>query len=91
MRRIRSWVETAALMTDDRDRAAPEVTEARDDRAVVGEAAIAVNLEKVAHQMLDVVQRLRPRGIAREAYSFDCAEALPWPARPPSLLEPSFV
>ena len=39
---------TAALMADDRDRAPPEIGQARDDRAVVGEAAVAVNLEKVA-------------------------------------------
>jgi hypothetical protein len=65
---------TAALMADDRDRAASEVTQARDDSAVVGEAAIAVNLEKVAQEVLDVVQGLRPRRIARQTDAFDGAE-----------------
>jgi hypothetical protein len=65
---------TAALMADDCDRAASEVAQAGDDRAVVGEAAIAVKLEKVAQEMLDVVQGLRPRWIAREAHALDGAE-----------------
>src|ERR1700737_2595682 len=61
----------AALMAHDRDRAAAEVAESRHDRAVISETAVAVNLEKVAHQVLDVVQGLRARRIARQTHAFD--------------------
>ena len=63
----------AALMADDRDRAASEVAHPRDDRAVVGETAVAVNLEKIAHQVFDVIQGLRTRRIARQADALDRA------------------
>ena len=60
-------------MPDDGDRAMSKVGEAGDDRAVVGKAPVAVNLDKVAHQQLDVVERLRPIGVPREAHALDRA------------------
>ena len=63
-------------MPDDRNRAMPEIGEAGDDRAVIGEAAVAVDLEKVAHQQVDVVERLRPIGMPREAHALDRAARL---------------
>ena len=60
-------------MPHDGDRAASKIGKAGDDRAVVGEVAVAVYLDKVAHQQVDVVERLRPIGMAREANALDRA------------------
>ena len=52
-----------ALLADNRYRNfAPKVREARDDRAVIGKAAVAMNLEEILEQPLNVVERLRPSG-----------------------------
>ena len=61
----------AALMPHDRDRAMAKVREARDDRAVVGEMAVAVDLDKVAHQQVDVIERLRTIRMPRQAHTLD--------------------
>ena len=66
---------TAALMTRDRDRHAPEIPDSGDDRPVVGKTAIAVNLEELADQGLDIVERLRTGRIARQPHPIDRAEA----------------
>ena len=60
-------------MPDHCDRAMPKICEARDDRAVVGEMPVAMYLDKVAHQQIDIVERLWPIRMPREADALDCA------------------
>ena len=54
------------LLADDRDRATVEPAEAGDDRGVVGAEAVAVQLEEVVEQALDVVERERALVVSRE-------------------------
>src|SRR5919198_24408 len=55
---------TALLVPDQHDRAAVELPEAGDERPVVGAAPVAVQLEPVVEQPLDVVERVGPLGVA---------------------------
>src|SRR5579885_2079593 len=64
----------AALMADDCDRILAEIAEARDDRSVIGKPPVAMKLKELSKQRIDVIQRLRPHRIAREANPFDGAE-----------------
>src|SRR5208283_183866 len=66
----------APLMTHHGDRPASEIGEPRHDRSVVGEAPVAMYLDKVAHQQVDVIERLRPIGMPRQAYALDSARRL---------------
>ncbi len=54
------------LVADERDRAAVDLAETGDERAVVRAAAVAVELDPVVDEPLDVVERVRPLGMARE-------------------------
>ena len=56
----------ALLVTDDRNRPVGEETESGDDGLVVGKAAVAVDLDEVGRQRLDVVERIRPPGMPRD-------------------------
>ena len=64
--RARSFDVAALLVADERDRAAVELPEPGDDRAVVGAAAVAVQLDPVVEDPLDVVERVRPLRVPRE-------------------------
>ena len=55
----------ALLVADDEDRLALVERGAGDDRVIVGETAIAVQLDEVGEQALDVVERGRARRMAR--------------------------
>src|SRR5690242_11912653 len=48
------------LLPDEDDRAAAELAEAGDHRTVVAERPVAVQLEPVLEQAVDVVERVRP-------------------------------
>src|SRR5581483_7837478 len=54
------------LMADQRDRATVEAAEAGDDRGAVGPHAVAVELDPVLEEALDVVQRVRAILVPRE-------------------------
>ena len=56
----------ALLVPDEHDRPAVELPDARDERAVVGAAAVAVQLDPVVDETRDVVERVRPIRVARE-------------------------
>src|SRR5262249_39547941 len=56
----------ALLVADQRDRAAVELAEPGDEGAVVRATAVAVQLDPVGQHALDVVQRVRAVGMARE-------------------------
>src|SRR5204862_8326412 len=61
----RALVDVASLLlTDQDDRAVPELAETGDHRAVVAERPVAVQLEPVVEQPLDVVERVRPVVVA---------------------------
>jgi hypothetical protein len=60
-------------MPDHCDRAMPKVCKARHDRAVVGKVTVAMYLDKVPHQQVDVVEGLRPIRMPRKADALDCA------------------
>ena len=63
----RSLLDLAALLVaDDRDRATVEPAEAGDDRRVVRAEAVAVQLEEVVDETLDVVERERTLVVARK-------------------------
>ena len=63
----RPLLQVAALLVpDQRDRAALELADPGHDRVVVHPAAIAVQLEEVVEDPLDVVERVRPLLVARE-------------------------
>src|SRR5208283_638813 len=66
----------APLMTHDGDRPASEIGEPRHDRSVVGEAPVPMYLDKVAHQQVDVIERLRAIGMPRQANALDRARRL---------------
>ena len=53
-------------MPDQRNRAALELADAGDERVVVHPAAIAMELEEVLEDPLDVVERVRPILVAGE-------------------------
>src|SRR5207302_6809018 len=50
----------ALLVSDETDGAPVEAADAGDDRRIVGTRAVAVQLDPVLEQPLDVVQRVRP-------------------------------
>src|SRR5579884_44170 len=54
------------LVADERDGAAVEAAQPRDERAVVGAAPVAVQLDPVVEDARDVVERVRPVGMAGE-------------------------
>src|SRR5262249_46906852 len=54
------------LLADECDRAAVELAEPGDHCTVVASASVAVQLEPVLEQPLDVVQRVRPLRVARK-------------------------
>ena len=53
-------------MADEHDRPAAELPEPRHERAVVGATPIAVKLEEVLEDPLDVVEGVRPVDVASE-------------------------
>jgi hypothetical protein len=58
---LRALVELSALLlADDRDRPAPEAPNAGDERRILGARAVAVELEEVVEEPLDVVERVGP-------------------------------
>src|SRR6201989_3616600 len=64
---LRALLDVAPLLlADERDRAAVELAEAGDHRAVVGVEAVAVQLEPVVEDPVDVVERVRAAVVARE-------------------------
>ena len=64
---VEALLEVAALLVaDQRDRATVEPAEAGDERAVVGAAAVAVQLDPVVEDPVDVVERVRPVLVPRE-------------------------
>ena len=64
---LRALLEVAALLVaDEGDRAAAEAADAGYERLVVRPPAVAVQLDEVVQQPLDVVERVRPVGMARE-------------------------
>src|SRR6266446_810458 len=65
----------AALMAHDRDRPMSEKAEPGHDCAVVREAPVTMNLEEFGDERVDVVERLRPRGMAREPDAIHRAES----------------
>ena len=58
----------ALLVADDADRLAFVVGEAADDRVIVGEAAVAVQLVEAGEQRVDVVERVGPRRMPRDQH-----------------------
>ncbi len=56
----------ALLLADEHDGAAVELPEAGDHRAVVAEPPVAVQLEPVVEQPLDVIERVRTILVPRE-------------------------
>ena len=66
----------ALLVPDDRDRLPLVVGEAGDDRVIVGEAAIAVQLVEVGEQPLDVVERVRPVRVPRHQHALPRRQGL---------------
>src|ERR687885_1951593 len=56
----------ALLLAHERDRSAVEAADPGDDRAVVGARTVAVELDPVHEQPLDVVERVRPVLVTRE-------------------------
>ena len=65
----------ALLVPDDDDGLAVEAGEARDDRRVVAEAAIAVELDPVLEDAIDVVERVGPVLVPRELHLLPRREA----------------
>src|SRR5579862_5731867 len=63
----------ASLMPDYCDRAMAKIREARHYRAVVGEVPVTMYLDKITHQQVDVIERLRAIRMPCEAHAFDCA------------------
>ena len=60
-------LEVAPLLVPDQDDGAPsEAADAGHDRRIVGPAAVAVQLDPVLDQALDVVERVRPVLVACE-------------------------
>ena len=59
----------ALLVADDQHRVLVVARQAGDDGVVVGEAAIAVDLDEVGEQPLDVVERRRPRRMPRHQHA----------------------
>ena len=72
----------ALLLGDDRHLAAIDAPDAAHDSAVVGERAVAMQLDEIIEQGSDVIQRRRPLGVARELH------ALPGAVRRGGLLRP---
>ena len=66
----------ALFLGDHRDRLVADPANARDDRAVVAEPAIAVELDEPVDNTIDVVARRGPVHIARELHAFPCARGL---------------
>ena len=59
----------ALLLADDHDGALFEPAHAGDDGVVVGEEAVAVDLVEIGEQALDVVERMRALGMARQLHA----------------------
>ena len=53
-------------MTDDDARLAVKARQAGDQRRVIAEAPVAMNFAEVRKQRLDVIERVRPAGMARQ-------------------------
>ena len=66
----------ALLVADDQHRLALVERGAGDDGVVVGEAAVAVQLDEVGEQALDVVERGRPRRMARHQHALPRRQVL---------------
>src|SRR6186997_836158 len=63
----RSLVDVAPLLlADDHDRLAAETPEAGDERRVLGASPVAVQLDKVLEESLDVVEGVRALRVARQ-------------------------
>src|SRR6267378_4034563 len=58
----------ALLLSDDHDRTSVELGDASDDRRVVAERAIAVQLLKVFERAADDVERMRARDVSRRLH-----------------------
>ena len=56
----------AFLRADDHDAVFAQLGKTADHRAVLGEQAVAVQFLKIRESVLDVIQRVRPLGMARE-------------------------
>ncbi len=56
----------AFLLPDDHDGPSLEEGEAADNRGIVGEGAVAVKLAEIRKEALDVIERVRALGMARE-------------------------
>ena len=54
------------LMPDDRDGDTPEDREPGDDRRIVGVLPVAMELDEVGHERLDVVERIGAPGMPRD-------------------------
>ena len=65
----------ALLVAADQDRRAVVAGEAADDGAVVGEAPIAVQLDELGEQPLDVVEQVGPLGMARHQHALPRRQA----------------
>jgi len=64
---LRPLLDVASLLVADQgDRPAVEAAEAGDERLVVCAPAVAVELDEVLQHPFDVVQRVRPVGMARQ-------------------------
>jgi hypothetical protein len=64
---VRPLLDVAPLLVaDEHDRLALEPPEPRHDRGVVGPYLVAVQLDPVREQSLDVIERVRPVGVARQ-------------------------
>ena len=64
----------AALVADDHDRLAVEARPAADDRGVLAEGAVAVQLDEVGERERDVVERERALGAARHLHALQRRE-----------------
>jgi hypothetical protein len=56
----------ALLVAEHEDLPLVELRHAADDRGVVAEAAVAVQLDEVVHEQPDVIHHVRPPGVAGE-------------------------
>ena len=59
----------ALVVADDHHRLALVAGGARDDGVIVGEAAVAVQLDEIGEEPLDVVEHVGPAGMARHQHA----------------------
>src|SRR6185369_10190122 len=64
------------LVADDRDAPAAERGEAGDDGRIVRVRAVAMHLDPVLHQIVDVVERIRPILMARDQHLLPAREVV---------------